>query len=231
MRVGAFIAAEAHVATGFGQRVEALIAPVTRESISLPVVIRADDPSRMIGDRVASRIEGWRVHVLSLAPRGAVPRTLHGPTAEEGGCTMPLYRDQADAMITHLRLTFEGTDGDLNITYRPNLLSRSEFRRLRELAESPDAEDDDDGIAPLLCRAIIGWDFLQEDGQPYPIDLDALGVLGYPIQQQIVQEMLRSPNARSGRRSDRSSAESRVMPPIEHSRSSSDGTGRSLSPI
>lgn len=142
---------------------------------------------------------------------------------------MPLTRDQADAMIRRLTLTFEGTDGTLNVTYRPNLLSRAEFRRLRDLSESGDDPDDDNGIAPLLARAIIGWDFLQDDGQPYPIDVDSLALLGYPIQQEMVKEMLGSPNAKSGTRSGRGSAENRMMPPIEHGRYGSDGIGRSLS--
>lgn len=143
---------------------------------------------------------------------------------------MPLTRNQADSMIRRLTLTFEGTDGDLNITYRPNLLSRSEFRRLRDAAEGADDDADDNGIAPLLCRVILGWDFVQEDGQPYPIDVDAMALLGYPVQQEIVREMLGSPTPTNGRRPATSSAERRLMPPIESSPSSSasSSTGESM---
>ncbi len=143
---------------------------------------------------------------------------------------MPLTRNQADAMIRRLTLTFEGTDGDLNITYRPNLLSRAEFRRLKAAAEGDDDAGDDNGIAPLLCRAILGGDFLQDDGQPFPIDVDSMALLGYPVQQEVIREMLGSPTPTNGRRPATSSAERRLMPPIEHSSlpASEPSTGESM---
>ena len=129
---------------------------------------------------------------------------------------MPLTRDQADSMIRSVRLTFDGTDGDLNLTYRPNLLSRAEFRRLQELGQQDEAETDN-GIAPLLCRVIVGWDFLDEHGQPYPVDADTLGTLGYGVQQEIVGKMIagNSPTPTNGRRSGGSTGENRILPAIE----------------
>jgi len=119
-------------------------------------------------------------------------------------------------MIRSVRLTFDGTDGDLNLTYRPNLLSRAEFRRLQELGKQDEAETDN-GIAPLLCRVIVGWDFLDEHGQPYPVDADTLGTLGYGVQQEIVGKMIagQAPTPTNGRRSGGSTGENRILPAIE----------------
>jgi hypothetical protein len=142
---------------------------------------------------------------------------------------MPMTPNQADSLIKKVHLTWEDTDADLNITYRPNLLSRSEFRKLQQIAEDGGEADNDDGLAPSLVRAMIGWDLLRDDGTPYPIDLDSLALLGYPVQMDIVRGMVQGPNARSGRRSGQPSAETRMLPPIDSGTSSSPATGEERS--
>lgn len=157
---------------------------------------------------------------------------------------MPFTPAQADKIIKRLRLTWEGTDGDLNITYRPNLVSQAELDRMADLArrqteEGGDAEETNQ-LAAFFSRAVIGWDFLQEDGTPYPIDADSLSTLGYGIIWEIIQKMASPPDPTNAKRSARSSGgkwtQTTPMPAVESPTSSfassPDGIGeeRSLQP-
>lgn len=147
---------------------------------------------------------------------------------------MPFTEEQADQIIRRLRLTWEGVDADLNITYRPNLLSKAEMDRLREAAEREDDEDADQ-VAELLSRAIIGWDFLQpavkdeqgtviRQGDPYPVNVGSLQRLGYGIRNEIMAKMAGAPDPTKNRRSATTS-EVRILPAIE-SRSSSSASSQ-----
>ena len=158
---------------------------------------------------------------------------------------MPITREQADSIVMRLRLPFYDDNdrevGDLNLTSRPNLLSRDEFRRMQAIAEGDESDQDDNGLAPLLSRCLVGWDFLQDPftdgegnvrpGDPYPITPDSLGILGYPVQLQIVREMIGGPNRQSGTKHGRGSAERRILPPIESSTSSRPDIGESMRPV
>lgn len=69
-----------------------------------------------------------------------------------------------------VRIDF-GDEGDLNITFRPGGITPAREEELQvEEAEGRGLR----ALIGLLCEVIVEWDLLDENGAPFPLDVEAL---------------------------------------------------------
>ncbi|MDQ3526082.1 MAG: hypothetical protein M3451_13660 [Chloroflexota bacterium] len=98
------------------------------------------------------------------------------------------------------RINF-GRDGDLNVTYFPGRINQDLVERFQVAAEDKDYELQ----ADIFGEIVSEWDLLQEeDGEPVPIDGEAIRNVGALVFNEIWDRLTDSVTPKSRKPSKRS---------------------------
>lgn len=93
-----------------------------------------------------------------------------------------------------------GRDGDLNVTYFPGRINQDLVDRFQAANEDKDYELQ----ADIFGEIVSEWDLLQEDGEPVPINGEAIRTVGSLIFNEIWDRLTDSITPKSRKTSKRS---------------------------
>jgi hypothetical protein len=95
---------------------------------------------------------------------------------------MPLSFAQIQADVRTINVSY--FEHNFSVTYRPSENTPRKNSAAQELEEGGDTNK---ATIDTLCRVMIAWDVLGDDGKPLPITAETLGDMPYAILTSIVQ--------------------------------------------